>query len=240
MAENRADPQRRATFVFSEAEKRLLTKIAGRLPRSLLPDHLTLIGVFGSVLITVSYLLANRAPAWLWLANVGLLINWFGDSLDGTVARLRKIQRPRYGMYLDHIVDAFSTLAIGLGLGLSPYMLLSVGLAVVIGYLILSINIYLESLVFADFRFGYGVIGPTETRLILILLNITAVISGPLAFTVRGITMTLFDLFGIGAVLTMLAMLARRVIRNLRNLGRLEPANVVKDEDCRGMAGGNH
>ena len=231
MVENRANPQRRATFVLSEVEKRLLVWIAERLPRFLLPDHLTLIGIFGSVLITVSFILSNRAPAWLWLANLGLVINWFGDSLDGTVARVRKIQRPRYGMYVDHIVDAFSTLAIGLGLGLSPYMLLSVGLAVVIGYLILSINIYLESLVLADFRFGYGVVGPTETRIILILLNITAMIIGPIPFAVRGIEMTVFDVFGIGIVLAMMGMLSRRVIRNLHNLGHLEPANVVKEDE---------
>jgi len=228
---NSAQPKRRATFVFSEAEKKLLIWLAQRLPRGLLPDHLTLIGIFGSALITLAYILSNQAPAWLWLANLGFVINWFGDSLDGTVARIRHIQRPRYGYYLDHLTDAFSTLAIGLGLGLSPYMLLSVGLAIVIGYLILSINIYLESQVLGDFRFGYGVVGPTETRIILILLNTTALLLGPIPFTVGGVSLTIFDLFGLGTVLVMWGMLSRRVTRNLRNLSRQEPANVVKDTE---------
>jgi phosphatidylglycerophosphate synthase len=225
-----ADPTRRATFVLSEAEKKLLVRIADRLPRWVLPDHLTLFGMFGSALVTAAYLMSNHAVWWLWIANLGFLINWFGDSLDGTTARVRKIQRPRYGYYLDHLTDAFSTIAIGLGLGLSPYMLLSVGMAIVAGYLVLSINVYLESQVLGDFRFGYGVVGPTETRLILIGLNTVAVLVGPVPFTVMGVGATVFDLFGVVAVLGMLAMLSRRVARNLGHLARLEPANTKRED----------
>lgn len=221
------EPKRRATFLTSDLEKKLLTRIAARLPRGILPDHLTLIGLLGSAMITAGYVLSNHAPAWLWFASLGFAVNWFGDSLDGTTARVRRIQRPRYGFYLDHLTDAFSTLAIGLGLGLSPYMLLAVGLAVVVGYLILSINVYLESQVLGDFRFGYGVVGPTETRLILIGLNTLAVLVGPIPYTVFGVRATVFDVFGLAAVGGMVLMLARRVIRNLRHLGRLEPANTV-------------
>lgn len=225
-----ADPTRRATFVLSEAEKKLLVRIADRLPRWVLPDHLTLFGMLGSALVTAAYLMSNHAVWWLWIANLGFLINWFGDSLDGTTARVRKIQRPRYGYYLDHLTDAFSTIAIGLGLGLSPYMLLSVGLAIVAGYLVLSINVYLESQVLGDFRFGYGVVGPTETRLILMGLNTAAVLIGPEPFNVMGVGATVFDLFGVVAVLGMLAMLSRRVARNLGHLARLEPANTRRDD----------
>lgn len=226
-----ADPTRRATFVLSEAEKKLLVRIAGRLPAWVLPDHLTLLGMFGSALVTAAYLLSNQAVWWLWIANLGFAINWFGDSLDGTTARVRKIQRPRYGFYLDHLTDAFSTIAIGLGLGLSPYMLLSVGLAIVAGYLVLSINVYLESQVLGDFRFGYGVVGPTESRLILMGLNTVAALAGPVPFGVFGVGATIFDLAGVVAVLGMLLMLGRRVGRNLRHLGRLEPANTRRDVD---------
>ncbi len=108
-----SDPTRRATFVLSDLEKKLLVRIADRLPRWVLPDHLTLFGMFGSALVTAGYLLSNQAVWWLWVANLGFFINWFGDSLDGTTARVRKIQRPRYGFYLDHLTDAFSTIAIG-------------------------------------------------------------------------------------------------------------------------------
>jgi phosphatidylglycerophosphate synthase len=225
-----SDPTRRATFVLSELEKRLLVWLAARLPRRVLPDHLTLIGMLGSAIVTLAYVMSNHAAWWLWIASLGFVINWFGDSLDGTTARVRRIQRPRYGYYLDHLTDAFSTLAIGLGLGLSPYMLLAVGLAIVVGYLVLSINVYLESQVLGDFRFGYGVVGPTETRLILIGLNTVAVLAGPIPYTVFGVQATVYDLFGLVAVGGMTLMLARRVVRNLGNLARLEPANVVKPE----------
>lgn len=226
-----SDPTRRATFVLSELEKKLLIRIADRLPRWVLPDHLTLLGMAGSVLVTTAYLMSNHAVWWLWVANLGFFINWFGDSLDGTTARVRKIQRPRYGYYLDHLVDAFSTLAIGLGLGFSPYMLLSVGLAIVTGYLVLSINVYLESQVLGDFRFGYGVVGPTETRLILMGLNTAAVIFGPVPFKVFGVGATVFDLAGVVAVGGMMLMLARRVARNLGHLAKLEPANTRREQD---------
>ena len=223
------EPVRRATFILSEAEKRLLVHLAARLPRRVLPDHLTLLGIAGSLLVATGYVLSNRGPGWLWLASFGCVVNWFGDSLDGTVARVRRIQRPRYGYYLDHLTDAVSTIAVGLGLGLSPYMLLAVGLTIVVAYLVLSINIYLESQVLGDFRFGYGVIGPTETRLILIGLNTTAALAGPVPFRVFGVGATIFDLFGLAAAATMLLMLTRRAVRNLRRLGREEPANTVRD-----------
>ena len=225
-----SDPTRRATFVLSDLEKKLLVRIADRLPRWVLPDHLTLFGMFGSALVTAGYLLSNQAVWWLWVANLGFFINWFGDSLDGTTARVRKIQRPRYGFYLDHLTDAFSTIAIGLGLGLSPYMLLSVGLAIVAGYLVLSINVYLESQVLGDFRFGYGVVGPTESRLILMGLNTLAVILGPVPFTVVGVGATIFDLAGVCAVAGIMLMLSRRVARNLKHLGARDPANTRREE----------
>ena len=98
-------------------------------------------------------------------------MHWLGDSLDGTLARVRRIERPRYGYYLDHLVDALATAVIGLGLGLSPWMLLAVGLAIVVAYLVLSINTYLETYAFGVFTLGYGRLGPTEARLGLIALN---------------------------------------------------------------------
>src|SRR5258705_2614089 len=190
------DPERRATFVLTQMEQWLLPRLAGAIPRWMVPDHLTGIGVLGATLIALGYILSTRRPEWLWLANAGLVINWFGDSLDGTLARVRKIERPRYGYYLDHLTDAYSTTVVWLGLGFSPYMLLSVGLAIVIAYLVLSINVYLEMHAFGVFRYGYGVIGPTEARGVLFALNIVALLIGPLPFGVRGIGLTVFDVAG--------------------------------------------
>src|SRR2546423_4115166 len=106
-----------------------------------------------------------------------LVVNWLGGSLDGPLARVRGTQRPKYGYYLDHVVDAFSTTVIGLGIGLSPYVYLGLALGIVIVYLAMSINVYLESTVFGVFKISYGRIGPTEVRLLLILLNTAAVIT---------------------------------------------------------------
>jgi phosphatidylglycerophosphate synthase len=215
--------ERQATFVLTRFERWALPRIAASLPRWVVPDHLTALGVLGATLIAAGYCLSNRNAAWLWLSNVGLVIHWFGDSLDGTLARVRRIERPRYGFYLDHLTDAYSTTVIGLGLGFSPYMLLAVGLAIVIGYLVLSINVYLETHVFGKFRYGYGVLGPTEARVLLIVLNLVALLIGPLRFREFHLGLTPFDVLGILAALSMAGLLMRRVVRNLRDLARDEP-----------------
>lgn len=214
---------RTSEFVLKRFERWALPRMAARLPAWVVPDHLTVLGLIASTAIGVSYALSHRADAWLWVASLALVVNWFGDSLDGTLARVRRIERPRYGYYLDHLTDAYSTLAIGLGLGFSPYMLLAVGLAIVIAYLLLSINVYLETHVFQEFRFSYGNLGPTEVRLILIGLNTIALTIGPLPFRLLGVGATVFDVAGLAAAFGMLAMLLGRAIGNLRALARLEP-----------------
>lgn len=222
------DAERQATFILTRFERWALPRIASSLPSWVMPDHLTALGVFGATLIGFCYFATRWSPAWFWVANLGLVIHWLGDSLDGTLARVRKHERPRYGFYLDHLTDAYSTTAIGLGLGFSPYMLLSVSLAIVIAYLILSINVYLETHVFKVFRYGYGFVGPTEARLVLLGLNLTALSIGPLDFGIRGIAVTVFDVFGTIAALGMIALLVTRAWRNLRDLGRLEPPGTFR------------
>ncbi|MGH7445380.1 MAG: CDP-alcohol phosphatidyltransferase family protein [Longimicrobiales bacterium] len=218
------EPERQAEFLLARVEKRTLQRLAAALPARTMPDHLTLIGILGSILVAAGYLLSNRNEYWLLLACAGLAINWFGDSLDGTLARYRHIERPRYGFYLDHLTDAFSTIAIGAGLGLSPYMLLATGLTIAVAYLLLSINVYLETHVFRRFAFSYGAIGPTEVRILLILLNVAALILGPIAWPLFGLPLTIFDVAGLTIVGGMTLLLAARVAGNLRTLAALEPA----------------
>ena len=223
-----ATHKRTSEFLLAGLERRALQRLAASLPRWMVPDHLTLIGLLASTAIAAAYMLSNRDERWLWLACGALVLNWFGDSLDGTLARFRKIERPRYGFYLDHLTDAYSTLAIGIGLGLSPYMLLAVGLAISIAYLVMSINVYLETHVFGEFSVGYGRLGPTEVRIILILLNLTALLWGPIPFELVGLGVTAFDVFGVFAIAGMFLLLAVRIAANLRNLARLEPARRPK------------
>jgi archaetidylinositol phosphate synthase len=223
---------RTSEFVLKRFERWALPRLAARLPGWVMPDHLTVLGLLASTAIGAAYALSNRHENWLWLASFALVVNWFGDSLDGTLARYRRIERPRYGYYLDHLTDAYSTLAIGLGLGFSPYMLLAVGLAIVIAYLLLSINVYLETHVFERFSFSYGNLGPTEVRVVLIVLNTLALTLGPLPFAVLGVGATVFDVAGLAATAAMLLMLLARAGGNLIRLSKLEPPGRVRPPDA--------
>jgi phosphatidylglycerophosphate synthase len=189
-----------------------------------LPDDLTAVGVLAALGICAAYELSNQGDAWLWVASGLLALQWLGDSLDGTLARVRGIERPTYGYYLDHLVDAVSTAAIGIGLGLSPYMLLSVGTVIVIAYLVLSINVYLESYAFGRFSLGYGYLGPTEVRVVLIALNTALALHLGLDFSVGELDLTVFDAIGLAIAGGMIALFTSRAVRNLRELSRREPA----------------
>jgi archaetidylinositol phosphate synthase len=208
--------QREKTFLLARPEGRVLQWIAERIPSRVKPDHLTALGVLASIGIAAAYVLSNGDRMWLWAASALLVVHWLGDSLDGTLARVRQSERPRYGYYLDHLVDAFATAAIGIGLGLSPYMLLAVGLAIVVAYLILSINTYLETHAFGVFSLGYGRFGPTEARVMLIAVNTVLA----LGLVGNG----LLDVLGIGLAAAMILALIGRAGRNLRRLAELEPA----------------
>ena len=218
---------REKAFLLARHEQRLLEALARRLPAWLQPDHLTILGVLAAVGIAAAYALSNRDPAWLWAASALLVVHWLGDSLDGTLARVRRSERPRYGYYLDHLVDAVATALIGIGLGLSPYMLLATGLAIVLAYLVLSINTYLETQVFGTFRLGYGRLGPTEARLALVALNTAIALGAGLRFTVEGLGLSVLDLAGLAGAALMLGALAVRAAANLRRLARAEPPRRV-------------
>jgi phosphatidylglycerophosphate synthase len=215
--------KRELTFLLANLERPLLQWLAARIPRTIRSNHLTALGVLGATGAGVAYALTNHSHAWLWVASAMIVVNWLGDSLDGTLARVRGTQRPKYGYYLDHVVDAYSTAIIGLGLGLSPYVYLGLALGIVIVYLAMSINVYLESTVFGVFKISYGRIGPTEVRLILILLNTIAVITAgwpsPLPVPIN-----LVANWTLGVVLAgMVALFVGRFARNLYRLSKLEP-----------------
>ena len=216
--------EREPNFLLAPFERRFLPWLAGKLPRWILPDDMTALGVLAAFGVCAAYQLSNEDSAWLWAASALLVVQWLGDSLDGTLARVRDIQRPKYGFYLDHIVDAIATAAIGIGLGLSPFMLLSIGTLIVVAYLILSINVYLESMSFGRFRLGYGYLGPTEIRVILIALNTALALKLGLDFHILELDMTVFDAIGLGIAGVMLVLLTGRVFQNLRELAKQEPS----------------
>jgi archaetidylinositol phosphate synthase len=215
---------REKTFLLVRPEGRVLEWIARRLPAWVMPDHLTALGVAAAIGIAVAYALSGGDPAWLWVASGLLVVHWLGDSLDGTLARVRRTERPKYGYYLDHLVDAIATALIGIGLGLSPYMLLVTGLVIVIAYLVLSINTYLETNTLGVFSLGYGRLGPTEARVGLIVINTLLALG--VAPVVSGLGV--LDAVVLGAAAVMVLALAVRASRNLRELARREPAVRVQ------------
>jgi phosphatidylglycerophosphate synthase len=222
-----ATAKRELTFLLAEPERRLLRKIAGHIPVRFHSNHLTGLGVAGAVGTGIAYALSGFDVAWLWLASAMLAVNWLGDSLDGTLARVRKAERPKYGYYLDHTVDAFATAAIGIGIGLSPFVSFPLAMGLVVLYLTLSINVYLESHVFGVFKLGYGIIGPTEARLILVLAN-TLLIVVP---QMQGVPLWLVAVTGnvVAGLLAlgMVGTLAVRFGKNLHRLAKMEPRKQV-------------
>ena len=217
------DAQRKRASLTADAERKALQAMARAIPPSINSDHLTVIGVVGAIGVGAGYALSVRSPHWLWLASAMLVVNWFGDSLDGTLARVRGTERPRYGYYLDHGIDAFTTAIIGSGIALSPFVPLEIALVLVLLYLIMSIMVYLEAHVYGVFRMDFGWIGPTEVRILLIGVNAL------LVFLITGLEVparhirTTATLVLSAAATGMLGLLLWRFIRNLRHLSRLEP-----------------
>jgi archaetidylinositol phosphate synthase len=157
--------------LLGAVEKKILLWLAARMPAWVVPDTLTALGLFASILIFISYALTVFNKEFLWLASLGFLIQWFGDSLDGTLARYRKIERPRYGFFVDHMIDSISEVLIFLGLGLSPFLRFDLALLALVSYMLLATYVYLVTYVNGVFRISYMRLGPTETRVLAILAN---------------------------------------------------------------------
>ncbi|WP_420606105.1 CDP-alcohol phosphatidyltransferase family protein [Novosphingopyxis sp.] len=158
--------------VLARGERRLLNWICPRLPLWVTPDRLTSFGIVGALMIFAGYAASGFGANWLWLAIAGYSIQWFGDSLDGSIARWRKIERPSFGYFIDHSCDGITTLLILAGIGFSPYVRLDVALVAMTGYLLLSIHAYLSVHVMGEMKLSYLAAGPTELRFVLIGLTI--------------------------------------------------------------------
>src|SRR3954468_13568236 len=200
-----ATAPREKAFLLARPEQRLLEAIARRLPARVLPDHLTALA-----LVAAAGFAVFGAFGWLWGMGALLVVQWLGDSLDGTLARVRKAERPRYGYYLDHLADALSTAFVGIGLGLTAH-------------LALSINTYLETQALGVFRLGYGRLGPTEARVALLGVLVAVALGAHASLPLLGQTLTLLDVAGLGAAGAMIVAGGPRPLTNLRVLARREP-----------------
>jgi archaetidylinositol phosphate synthase len=206
--------------LLATVEKWCLVRMAQRMPAWINPDHLTVLGFAAMFLAGAAYALARWQPASLLLVNVFLAVNWFGDSLDGTLARTRQCQRPRYGFYVDHIVDSFGALFLIGGLACSGYMGWTVAVALLVSFYLLSINAYLATYALGTFRLSYWKFSPTEVRILLSLGNAVALLRPTVH--IFGTTQRFFDVAGAAAAVCMAIVLLISVARNTIALYRME------------------
>ena len=203
------------------SEKRALEWMAARAPRWATSDQLTALGLTAQIGAGVFYGLARYNRYALLLVIVCLVLNWLGDSLDGTLARVRQQQRPRYGFYVDHMVDIFGSVALMCGLGCSGFLHWQTAIAMLVAFLLLSGESYLATYTLSCFQLSQGIFGPTEIRILLIIGNL-ALLRSPFA-TVFGHRMLLFDLGGAIASIGMFAMAVIVTMRHTAQLYRQEP-----------------
>jgi len=159
-------------MLLGPLERPALNWMSAHMPSGITPNMLTYLGLAGAIMTFVAYGLSRQNRNYLWVASLGFIVNWLGDSLDGTLARYRKIERPRFGFYVDHSADAFTQVVFFAGLGISPYVRFDFALLALIGYLLMSILTYINAIVGGEFRISYAKIGPTEMRMIAILTNL--------------------------------------------------------------------
>jgi phosphatidylglycerophosphate synthase len=209
-------------ILLGPLERPALLWLSAHMPPWINPDILTLIGILGAVIICVAYVLTNVDRGFLWLASLGFVINWFGDSLDGSLARYRRIERPKYGFFVDHTVDAFSQLLIFLGLGLSPYVSFSIAALALVGYLLMTVLVYVDTYVSGVFKISYGKFGPTEMRALAIFVNaIFFFVGRPIVETAVG-AVAVYDLLVLAIALAFIVVFLISTAKRARELAKLE------------------
>lgn len=210
--------QRHNGSLIAAWEKLALIAIAKRLPAFATPNFLTAFGVFGAVVVLISYCFGNIDVWFLWLANLGIVIHWLGDSLDGTVARVRGIERPKFGFFLDQTVDLISNLLIALGIGLSPWVRLDVALLMLTAYHMLAVYVLVYSLVQGEFHLDVAGFGPTEMRLGIIVLNLAIMAIGAPSLTVAGLPFTWCDVLLLVIFVGLIALFLFELISKAREI----------------------
>jgi len=202
--------------ILAEPERRALLWMAARTPRCINSDHLTLLGLLSMFAAGGAYWAARWDSRYLWIASLCVALNWLGDSLDGTLARFRDQQRPRYGFYVDHVVDAVGTLALFAGIAAGGIMSWPVAAALLLAYFLLFIEVGLATHALGEFRISAGAFGPTELRLLLIAGNTKAAFATQVHLL--GHAVLLYNLGGVCAVVGMLAIFVHRTVQHTRTL----------------------
>jgi archaetidylinositol phosphate synthase len=203
-------------------ERPALRWLCERMPSWVTPDMLTLFGLLGSFAVGAGYMLARYNPVFIWLASFGLLINWFGDSLDGSLARYRHIERPKFGFFIDHTIDVIAEVAIFGGVALSGYVNPVLALLALAGYLMMSVFIYVYTFVTGEFRISYGGVGPTEMRMIVMISNALIFFIGKPVINLGFIRFGLYDGILVGVIAMLFLAYIFMVAAKAIELSRLE------------------
>jgi phosphatidylglycerophosphate synthase len=221
MADSFKEAQRNYGGLLAATEKRALVWMAQRMPAAVNSDHLTGLAFVSMLAVGVSFALSSRFTGALWWVVIWLALNWFGDSLDGTLARVRGHQRPRYGFYVDHIFDCFGVLFVLGGLALSGRMTPLIAAAVLIAYFLLSIEIFLATYCVGKFQMSFWGAGPTELRILLAIGTLTLLVK-PIA-TIGAMRFPLFDVGGIVAAVVLMLTAIVATTQHVRALYLAEP-----------------
>ena len=229
--------ERIQTSLLNGVEKKALVWLANRQPKWVTSDMLTWVGTLGAALFALGYILSYLNVNWLWLSTFGLIVNWYGDSLDGTLARVRKTQRPIYGYYIDHTVDGINETLMFLGLGLSQFMNLYIALAILVVYLQLTLNVSMNAHLKAEFKLSYAGLGPTEFRVLGILLNTMLIFIVPWqqfeqvqVFLGKTLFLHALDYPGLVILLVLILIYGLTVWRDARYYAKTDPLPKQKDE----------
>lgn len=214
------EAERRLGGLTARVEKRVLIWLSARTPARVQPDHLTLLGLLATLGAGLAYAASAREALWLHAVNLCLALNWLGDSLDGTLARQRRRQRPRYGFYVDHLADGFGALFLCAGLSQSGLIQPGLAAALLIAYYLVNLEIYLATYTVGVFQISFGPIGGTELRLALAALNLLALRSPRVH--VLGLECGLFDVVAAAAIPGLAMVLLVQAARHARHLARLE------------------
>lgn len=218
------------TSILNGVEKKFLVWCAAKMPTWVTSDMLSFFGATGALVIAAGYILSDYNIQWLWLSSFGFIMHWFGDSMDGTIARVRNTQRPIYGYYLDHTLDAITESFMFLGLGLSNLIRLDIAMLMFAIYLMLTINVAINAHLKKEFKLTYFGLGPTEFRVLAIIINTVMIFVPCLRQPLVSVsvfshhaTLTIIDLVGLCVVFVLALIYAITVYKDWRDYAKMDP-----------------
>lgn len=236
MSEENKQAARIQTSILNKYEKKALVWMAERMPSWVNSDMLTFVGFLGACIMATGYALSNVNLMWLWLSNLGLFINWFGDSMDGSLARVRGTQRKTYGFFIDHNVDVINETIMFIGVGASPLVNMSFAMLALVAYFMLSVYVYIDCHLKGEMRLTYGGLGPTEFRLLLVIVNTLFMYipwfsewKRPVTLFHNDFMVGIFDYITVAAALLLIFFYLISFFRDIKYFAKIDP--VKKKEE---------